>query len=179
MKRSEKETFVEGVRERLSRDPVLYLTDFSGLDVKSMTQLRQKLKKGGAEYLVSKNRLLEMALKEYGELPDLSSALKGPTGIIFGFSGPVEPAKILTEFAKEHGDRPVFKLGVLENRILEASALDRLAKLPPREQLLAELAGALESPMSALAGVLGAKLQEMVGLLEALKDQRGGGETAE
>jgi large subunit ribosomal protein L10 len=177
MKRNDKETFVDGVRKRLDRDPVLYLTDFSGLSVKALTQLRQRLKKGGAEYLVSKNRLLGMALKET-DLPDLSAALKGPTGIIFGFSGPVEPAKILAEFAKENGDRPVFKLGVLENRILEPSAIERLAKLPPREQLLAELAGALESPMASLAGVLGAKLQEMVGLLEALKDQRGGGEVA-
>lgn len=173
MKRTEKETFVDGIRERLGRAPVLYLTDFSGLNVKAMTKLRQRLKDNGAEYLVSKNRLVLLALAET-DLPDLSEALKGPTGVVFGYEEPVQAAKALADFAKEHGDRPVFKLGVLENRILDPSAIERLAKLPPREQLLAQLAGALEGPMAGLAGALGAKLQEMLGLLEALRDERGG-----
>lgn len=172
MKRNEKETFVEAVRERLSRAPVLYLTDFTGLNVKSMTVLRQRLRASGAEYMVAKNRLVKLALQET-ELPDLSEALQGPTGVVFGYQGPVEPAKALSEFARQHGDRPVFKLGVLEARILEPSAIERIAKLPPREQLLAELAGALHAPMAALAGGLGAKLQETVGLLEALRNERG------
>jgi len=174
MKRIEKETFVEAIKERLDRAPVLYLTDFSGLDVKSMTRLRQVLRRNGAEYLVAKNRLVSLALQDT-DLPDLSEALKGPTGVVFGYEGPVEAAKALADFAKEHGDRPVFKLGVLDKRILEPAAINRLAKLPPREQLLAELAGALQAPTAALAGVLGAKLQEMVGLLEALQNERAGG----
>jgi len=173
MKRGDKEVFVDGIRERLGRASVLYLTDFSGLDVKSMTKLRQHMRKNGAEYLVAKNRLVRMALQET-DLPDLSSALKGPTGVVFVYGSAVEPAKALSDFAKEHGDRPVFKLGVLENQLLDAAAIARLAKLPPKEQLLAELAGALQSPMAQLAGVLGAKLQEMVGLLEALKNEREG-----
>jgi large subunit ribosomal protein L10 len=171
MKRSDKELFVDGIRERLGRASVLYLTDFSGLDVKSMTELRQQMRNNGAEYLVAKNRLVKRALEET-ELPDLSDALRGPTGVVFVYGSAVEPAKALSEFAKGHGDRPVFKLGVLENQILEPSAIERLAKLPPREQLLAELAGALQAPMAALAGVLGAKLQEMAGLLEALRNER-------
>jgi len=174
MKRTEKETFVEGIKERLDRAPVLYLTDFSGLDVKALTRLRQALRRNGAEYLVAKNRLVSLALQDT-DLPDLSEALKGPTGVVFGYEGPVEAAKALADFAKEHGDRPVFKLGVLDKRILEPAAINRLAKLPPREQLLAELAGALQAPTAALAGVLGAKLQEMVGLLEALQNERAGG----
>ena len=84
----------------------------------------------------------------------------------------VTTAKILSEFAKEHNDRPAFKLGVLENKLLDAAQLDRLAKLPPREQLLAELAGAFEAPMAALAGALEAKTQEMAGLLDAYKAQK-------
>ncbi|MDX1746597.1 MAG: 50S ribosomal protein L10, partial [Halobacteriales archaeon] len=114
MKRSAKEAFVTDFRERLERAPVMYLTDFTGLDVKSMTVLRQKLKENGAEYLVAKNRLVGLALADT-DMPDLSSALMGPTGIVFGYEDAVGPAKALTEFAKEHDDRPVFKLGVLEN----------------------------------------------------------------
>ena len=175
MKKSEKETFVAEFRERLGRAPVLYLTDFTGLDVKSMTKLRESLRRSGAEYLVAKNRLVKLALQD-SDLPDLSEALVGPTGVVFGYGDAVEPAKALSDFAKAHGDRPVFKLGVLESQLLEPSAIERLAKLPPREQLLSELAGALQAPMAALAGVLGAKLQEMAGLLEALRNERGGGE---
>jgi ribosomal protein L10 len=173
MKRSEKETFVGGINERLDKAPVLYLTDFTGLDVKSMTKLRQLLRKNGAEYLVAKNRLVMRALQGR-QLPDLSKALKGPTGVVFGYGSPVEPAKVLADFAKEHGDRPVFKLGVLENQILDAAGVARLAKLPPKDQIMAELAGALQAPLAALAGVLGAKLQEALGLLEALKTEREG-----
>lgn len=171
MKRSAKETFVAEFRERLDRAPVLYLTDFSGLDVKSMTVLRQKLKENGAEYLVAKNRLVHLALQET-EFPDLSEALVGPTGLVFGYEDAVGPAKALTEFAKEHGDRPVFKLGVLENKLLEPAQIDRLAKLPPKEQLLAELAGAMQAPLAALAAALEAKLQEMAGLLDAYKAKK-------
>jgi|SRR5688572_12299763 large subunit ribosomal protein L10 len=173
MKRSDKETFVDAIKERLGRSPTLYVTDFTGLDVKSITKLRQQLRKSGAEYLVAKNRLVMRAL-ENTDLPDLSKALKGPTGVVFIYEGPVEPAKVLADFAKEHGDRPVFKIGVLENQLLDAAAIGRLAKMPPRDQMLAELAGALQAPLAELAGVLSAKLQEALGLLEALQAERGG-----
>jgi ribosomal protein L10 len=99
-------------------------------------------------------------------------AAPGPDGVILGYEDVVTTTKVLTDFAKEHDDRPAFKLGVLENQILDQAQLDRLAKLPPREQLLAELAGAFEAPMAALAGALEAKTQEMVGLLDAYKAQK-------
>ena len=84
----------------------------------------------------------------------------------------VAPAKAISDFAKEHGDRPVFKVGVLENQLLDATQIDRLAKLPPKEQLLAELAGAMQAPLAALAGALEGKLQEMAGLLDAYKAKK-------
>ncbi|UCC25226.1 MAG: 50S ribosomal protein L10 [Gemmatimonadales bacterium] len=171
MDRNEKETFVAEFRERLDRSSVVYLTDFTGLNVKSMTDLRQKLKDTGAEYLVAKNRLVKRAL-EGTDLPELGDALTGPSGVIFGYDDVVTTAKVLSEFAKAHDDRPAFKLGVLDNKILDPAQLDRLAKLPPREQLLAELAGAFEAPMAALAGALEAKMQEMAGLLDAYKAQK-------
>lgn len=177
MKRIDKESFVEDFRERMQESPAIFLTDFSGLDVKSMTVLREELKKTGAEYLVVKNRLLLRALQDT-ELPDLSDFLTGPTGVVLGHSGPVVAAKAVTDFAKGHDDRPVFKVGVLvlDNAVLDPDQIDRLAKLPPREGLLAMLAGAFEAPMAALAGALEAKLQEMSGLLEALKEKQEGGE---
>ena len=171
MKRSDKETFVAEFRDRLGRAPVLYFTDFTGLDVKSMTDLRQTLRDAGAEYLVAKNRLVRLAVSDT-EMPDITGALQGPTGVIFAYEDAVGTAKALTEFAKTHNDRPVFKLGVLENKVLEPAQIDQLAKLPPREVLLAELLGAMQAPMSALAGLLQAKLQETAGLLDALKAKK-------
>lgn len=175
MKRTEKATVVADIRERLTRTTVMYLTDFSGLNVKSMTVLREKLRENGAEYLVGKNRLVKIALADT-EMPDLSESLVGPTGVVFGYDDAVSAAKVLTDFAKENNDRPAFKAGVLDNNLLSAAQIDALAKLPPREVLLAELAGAMSAPMAMLAQALEGKLQETAGLLDAYKAKKEAGE---
>ncbi len=171
MNRTGKESFVSELTGRLNRAPVIYLTDFSGLDVKSITVLRRSLKESGAEYVVVKNRLAKRALGET-DLPDIAESFVGPTGLVLGYGDVVSPAKVLADFAKEHNQKPAFKLAVLENEILQPEQIDRIAKLPPREQLLAELAGAMLAPVAQLAWALEAKLQEMAGLLDALKTER-------
>ena len=171
MDRTTKETFVSDLRDRLNRAPVVYLTDFTGLNVQSITELRRSLKDSGAEYVVVKNRLAKLALAET-DLPDISEDLVGPTGMVLGYEDVVAPAKALTEFAKAHDKKPAFKLGILENNILQPEQIDRIANLPSKEQLLSELAGAMEAPMAMLAQALEGKLQEMAGLLDAYKDER-------
>jgi large subunit ribosomal protein L10 len=173
MKRTDKESFVAEFTERVRQSPVFYLTDFSGLNVKAMTKLRRELRQAGAEYLVVKNRLVVRVLEELDLAHDeILEQLKGPTGVVVIDEGPVMPAKALSDFAKANGDRPVFKVGLLDEKVVAADQFDRLAKLPPREQLLAELAGALEAPMAALASVLEAKIQETSGLLDALREKK-------
>lgn len=172
MKRTEKETFVADFRSRVEKAPVFYLADFTGLDVKAMTTLRAQLKANGAEFLVVKNRLVKRALAEMEVPDDVAASLVGPTGVVFGYEGAVEPAKVLTDFAKEHDDRPAFKAGVLENQLLGAEQIIALAKLPSKEVLLSQLAGALEGPMAAFVAALEGKIQEMAGLLEALRQER-------
>ena len=171
MNKTEKQTFVAELRDRLGRSPAIYLTDFTGLDVKSMTELRSSLREQGAEYVVVKNRLAKRAFGDT-ELPDISDSLTGPTGVVFGYDGPVNAAKALKEFAKEHDERPTVKIGILDDKILAPEQIERIAKLPPKDQLYAELAGAMEAPMQALAGALGAKLQEMAGLLDAYRQEK-------
>lgn len=173
MNRTEKASFVEDLRERISRAPVVYLTDFTGLSVKSITKLRRSLRATGAEYVVVKNRLARLAFSQT-ELPNIFEDLDGPTGMVLGYGDVVAPAKALTDFAKEHDKKPAFKLGILENRVLRPEQIDRIAKLPPREQLLAELAGAMSAPTAMLAMALEAKLQEMAGLIDALREKRQG-----
>jgi large subunit ribosomal protein L10 len=176
MKRATKESFIDVFTARVRTQPVFYLTDFSGLNVKSLTKLRRNLRDAGAEYIVVKNRLVVRVLQDldiaHGEILE---KLKGPTGVIMVEGEPVAPAKALSDFAKAHGDRPVFKVGLLDEKVVHAGQFDRLTKLPSREQLLAELAGALEAPMAALASALEAKLQETAGLLDALREKKAEG----
>ena len=177
MNRADKQSFVEQFRDQVKANPVFYLTDFTGLDVQSMTRLRQRLRASGAEYMVVKNRLVLRALQELDvEFPDLTEHLRGATGVVMGAEGPVEPAKALSDFAKEHDSKPVFKIGVVDQQLVEAAQFEQLAKLPPRDHLLAELAGAMQAPMASLVGVLEAKLQELAGLVEALRLEKESGD---
>lgn len=171
MTRAEKEAFVAEFQERLGRSEAIFLTDFTGLNVQAMTTLRSQLKKSGGEYLVVKNRLVKRALAET-ELPDISRFLEGPTGVVFGDDDVVAAARTVTDFAKENEDRPVFKVGVLETTLLDAAQIDRVANLPSREELLSQVAGVLSAPMSALVGAMSGKLQEMAGLVDALRGER-------
>jgi len=166
-----KQAVVEDLSARLKSANAFYLTDFSGLSVKRITDLRARLRAAGVEYLVVKNTLAERALADL-DLPDIAEFFRGPTALAIGKADPVTPAKVLSDFAKENDNRPAIKAGIVERRALSADEVGRLAKLPPREQLLAELAGALEAPVSQLAYVMQAKLNEMVGLLEALRAAR-------
>jgi len=171
MTREQKQAFVTEFRERLEGAEAIFLTDFTGLDVKAMTSLRRQLRKAGGQYLVVKNRLVKRALADM-ELPDISGFLAGPTGIVFGDGDVVAAARTVTEFAKENGDRPVFKVGVLETNVLDPSQIERVAAMPPRDELLAQVAGALGGPMAGLAGALSGKLQEMAGLVHALRENQ-------
>lgn len=171
MDRTTKESFVSDLRDRIKKAPVVYLTDYTGLDVKAMTALRRSIRATGAEYLVVKNRLAKRAFAET-ELPDVTESLQGPTGVILGYEDAVAPAKALSDFAKEHDKKPAFKLGIMDNKILQPEQVDAIAKLPSRDVLYAMLAGALEAPMAALASVLEAKIQETAGLIDALREER-------
>jgi len=171
MDRTTKESFVSDLRDRINKAPVVYQTDFTGLDVKAMTALRRSVKAAGAEYIVVKNRLAIRAFAQT-ELPDISESLQGPTGVILGYEDAVAPAKALSDFAKDHDEKPVFKLGIMDNKILQAEQVEAIAKLPSRDVLYSMLAGVLEAPMAALASVLEAKIQETAGLIDALREER-------
>jgi large subunit ribosomal protein L10 len=171
MKIQDKEAVVTELTAKLRSANACYLTDFTGLNVKSITDLRRRLRKAGVEYLVVKNTLAERALHG-SELPDIGEFFRGPTALVIGHQDPVAPAKVIADFAREHDNRPVVKAGIVERRAVTAAQIDALAKLPPREQLLALLAGALAAPMAQFAYVLQAKLYEMAGLLDALRAAR-------
>jgi large subunit ribosomal protein L10 len=173
--KEKKQATVDELHNKLGAAKAFYLTDFTGLTVKKVTELRRRLRKAGIEYVVVKNTLAERALEGL-DVPDtVVDFFKGPTAVAIGTEDPVTPAKVLVDFAKENDNRPTMKAAVVENKTYTAAQVERLAKLPGREQLLAELAGAFEAPMAQLYFVLQAKLQETVGLLEALRGEKENG----
>jgi large subunit ribosomal protein L10 len=167
----QKQEVVDALAARLKDASAFYLTDFTGLNVKRLTALRARLRKEGLQYVVVKNTLAERVLADM-DLTEIAEFFKGPTGLVIGPDDPVTAARVLSEFAKENDNRPAIKAGIVDRRTVSAADVDRLAKLPPRSQLLAELAGAMSAPIAELAYVMQAKLIEFVGLLDALRTER-------
>lgn len=170
-KLDEKQQVVDDLNEKLKDATAFFLTDFTGLNVKTVTKLRARLRDAGVEYVVVKNTLAHRAMEGL-DLPDIAEFFKGPTGLVIGREDAVTAAKVLDEFAREHDNRPAVKVGIVERRAISPSEVGRLAKLPSREQLLSELAGTLQAPLSQLLYMLEGKLSEVVGLLDALREQR-------
>ena len=170
MKRTDKEQLVIELKAKIGGAKALYYTDFTGLNVKRMTELRRRFKKANVEYVVIKNTLALRAVNESGLV---GQRLKGPTGLVMA-TDPVEAAKILTEFAKTNDQRPTVKGGVFAGAAIDAAQVKRLAAMPSREQMLAELGAGLQSPLSAMLGALSGLLMNFAGALEALKTQKEG-----
>jgi large subunit ribosomal protein L10 len=168
MKRSEKQQLVSELAQKLRGANALYFTDFTGLNVKRMTELRRRLRKSGVEYVVIKNTLALRAVNESGLV---SERLRGPTGLVLA-RDPVTAAKVLADFAKENDAKPSLKGGLLDGRAIDSAQVKRLATMPSREQMLAELGAGLQSPMAAFVGALNGLLYMFAGALEALRTQR-------
>src|ERR671939_910683 len=167
MKRSEKEQLVSELAQKLRGASALYYTDFTGLNVKRMTDLRRRLRKSGVEYVVIKNTLALRAVNESGLV---SEPLKGPTGLVLA-RDPITAAKVLADFAKENDARPAVKGGLLDGRVLNTAQVKQLATMPSREQMLADLGAGLQSPMAAFVGAITGLLYMFAGALEGLRAQ--------
>jgi large subunit ribosomal protein L10 len=170
MKKPEKDKLVAELKEKLQGAKALYYTDFSGLKVKNMTELRRRLRKANVEYVVIKNTLALRALNESGLV---ATPLKGQTGLVIAKDA-VAAAKVLADFAKENDQRPAMKGGVLEGRALSVEQVGKLASMPSREQMLADLGASMQAPMGAFVGALNGLLYMFAGALDGLRTQREG-----
>jgi large subunit ribosomal protein L10 len=168
MKRPEKDKLVAELKDKLSGAKALYYTDFTGLNVKRMTDLRRRLRKANVEYVVIKNTLALRAVNESGLV---ATRLKGQTGLVIAKDA-VAAAKVLADFAKENDQRPAVKGGLLEGKSLDVEQVKKLASMPSREQMLADLGAGLQSPMAAFVGALNGLLYMFAGALDALRTQR-------
>lgn len=171
MRKDQKSAVVEELQQKLSEANSFYLTDFTGMNVKQMTEFRSRLRREGVEYMVVKNTLAQRALSEL-ELPDIARFFTGPTGVVISREDAVAAAKVLTEFAREFDNKPAVKLGVVERQEVAAERVKELAELPPREVLLAQLAGGLQAPMARLAGGASNLIAGLARAVDALRAQR-------
>jgi large subunit ribosomal protein L10 len=170
MRRDEKDVVVADLQQKLEGASAFYLTDFTGLSVKQITQFRARLRKQGVEYVVVKNTLAKRAI-EGMELPNVAGFFSGPTGLVIGHEDAVAAAKVLSDFAREFGDRPAVKVGVVERKSFGPEQVKQLADMPPREVLLAQIAGMLQAPMARLTVGLMSLSTQAVLLLEARRLQ--------
>jgi large subunit ribosomal protein L10 len=173
--RPEKVAVVTEVRERLDQASAAILTEYRGLTVKDLATLRRSLRQAGGEYRIYKNTLVRFAARDLG-LSDLEALLTGPTAIAFVDGDAVGVAKALRDYARTNPNL-VVKGGVLGSKVITAADTTALADLPPREVVLARLAGAFAAPLQQFAGLLAAVPRSFAYGLKALIEQGGANST--
>ena len=148
----------------------LYLADFSGMTVASLSLLRKKCREQGVQFRVIKNTLLKRAFHERG-IKEFDQHLVGPTGLVFSTDNEMAPAKILADFAKEF-EKPRLKAAVVDGQLYDDKAIVRLAKLPSREVLLSKVIATFIAPMSNFLGAVNAMLATPANMADALQREK-------
>jgi len=177
MARPDKVEQVELLTEKLKSARAAVLTDYRGLTVAQMQDLRSRLRAQSVEYRVVKNTLARRAAVEAGH-EQFQDLLKGPVGIAFGYAEPGVPAKVLGEFTRQTRIRVEIVGGLVEGRVMGGEQVRQTADLPSRDVLIAQLLGTLQSPVAQLVATIQAPVQQLVGLLEAYRDKLEGGSQA-
>ncbi|QJA05829.1 50S ribosomal protein L10 [Thermosulfurimonas marina] len=168
--RAQKEALVKSLREKFEEAQAVFVTSFKGLTANESNELRKKVREAGGEYRVVKNTLLRIASSGTPAEP-LQQFIEGPTGIALAYKDPVALAKVLTEFAKEH-EALILRGAALQGKPVEAKGIEALAKLPPREVLLAQLLGLLQAPPARLVQLLANVLRSFLYVLKAIEEKK-------
>ncbi len=174
MTREEKAAEIETLKTSLGAAKAAVLTDFRGLSVADMSDLRKHLRKASVQYKVVKNTLAKRAVQA-GPLEVLARHFEGPTGVAYSQADPLAPARAVTAWAK---GRPTFtiKAGVLEGKLLGPAEIAAVAALPGREVLLSQVMSVLQAPVRNLASVLQAPLRAVASVLKQVAQQKEKGE---
>ena len=162
---------LDALRAELSEHRTMIVSEYRGLKVKEISEIRRALRKSSVSYRVVKNRLMRIASQENPAAAALSPLLVGPTAIAFG-NDEAATAKAVLDAVRPYGKIVKITGGVLGSSRIDADDVTRLATLPSREVLLSEALGAITAPMSTVAGLFDAPLRDVVGLVDALITQR-------
>jgi large subunit ribosomal protein L10 len=164
MPKSEKIEAVETLKGKFSTAKGIVLADFTGLTVAEANDLRRKCREAEVEYRVVKNTLARIAASE-AELAELGEFFQGPIAVALSETDSVAPARVLAEFRKT-AQKPVFMGGFLEGRVFSPEEIRRVAALPSREGLLAQVIGAVQAPMGQIVWTLETLLRDLVSVLD-------------
>ena len=156
--------------EKLDKAKAVYFTDFLGLDVSSITELRSEFFKASIEFKVAKNTLLKLAAENIN-LEGLDDFLVGSTAIAISYDEPTAPAKVLKKFTEDH-DKPEVKAILFDGEVLDGSEYLKFATLPTKDELLTTLVLMLNSPITILARTLSASMTNLVNGLNNLKNKK-------
>jgi large subunit ribosomal protein L10 len=170
MLRQKKEKVVSQLKDKLSQAKSLFLTDFTGLNVEEMTELRRSFTQKKVEYKVAKNSLIRLAVQQTG-FDGISDHLEGPTGLVFGYDDPALPARVLYDFKKKI-EKPQIKVFWMEGRLFGEEELERLARLPSREFIFGQILMNLNFPITNFIGTLEGVLRNFIGVIDALQKAR-------
>ncbi len=170
MNKAEKEAVVQEVEAKLREAQTAIITDYRGLTVQEIAELRRNLRQEGVEYKVYKNTLIKRAVKKL-DIEGLDDFLKGPTALALSRDDAAAPAKVLADFAKANKSLSI-KGGLVEGSIIDEASIKALAKLPSREVLLGKLAGILQAPLTGLVSVLNGPTRGLAAALNQVAEQK-------
>ena len=161
---------LKDLNKSFSKAKAIYFTEYHGLDVGDITELRSEFFKEGVEYKVAKNTLIELAAIE-NKIDSISEFLKGSTALAISYDEPVAPAKVIKKFSSDR-DLPHVKGILFDGKVLPGEDFKKLANLPSKDELLSKFASQLRSPMQKLLYGLNSPMQKLVGVLGNLKDKK-------
>ena len=169
--RLQKEARVEELKKQLTSKSSVLLGDFTGMDVATATEMRQRLREASVEYRVVKNSLAKLAMEEVG-LSALTEHMTGPNGFVMTDGDAAIAAKIMVEFEKSK-NTPRIRTGIIDAAVVTAADIRRIAELPSREVLLAQIAAGFQAPVAGLARLLNELSRKLVATLDAVAKQKG------
>jgi large subunit ribosomal protein L10 len=173
MKRQQKAALVDSLRENITDSQAAFVVGFKGLTVNQIQALRTKLRSKGGSFKVAKARLMKRAIEGLGGADDLRPYLKNQIGLVFAKNNSPEVAKALDAFAKEN-EGLLIVVGLMDSRVLVAQDVRRIATLPSREVLLAQLCVTLQAPTTKLASTLSVLITKLPWTLQAVADKKQG-----
>jgi large subunit ribosomal protein L10 len=174
----EKENIIAELGESITSSSATLYTDYRGLSVAEVTALRKKLREVDAEFHIVKNTLFKRAAADKLPMEQLEEHLAGPTAVGFAKGDVVAATKALLDFMKDH-KQMALKAGVVDGKLYSPDQVTALSKLPPKEQIIAQILGAIDAPASNLVGTLDAIIGDIVFTIQAISDQKGASAPAE
>ena len=173
LSREKKESIVQELKEELKSSPSIVLSNYYGINVQSITELRGSLREKDIKFKIYKNTLFKIAAKEVG-LEGLTSTLSGSTAVAFAREETLLPVKMLRKYSVDNKDQLKLKIALLEGKIYLEEQLDRIASLPDKDELLARILGNLQSPIYSTVYTLKSPLLALVNVLDQIQKDKSG-----